>query len=281
MSLKEVFDRAAEELQQAETLMIHAGAGMGVDSGLPDFRGTTGFWKAYPLYEKLGLNFIEAANPRHFSRDPAFGWGFYGHRTALYRETSPHQGFQLLLNWIKALGLDYMVVTSNVDGQFQKAGFDEDRIYEVHGSLNYLQCTNVCRDSIWPNTEEIPVDLETMRARKVPQCPYCGAAARPNVLMFGDFSWVEKRAVEQENRFRRFLSRYRESKIFVIELGAGTAVPTIRNLSENIIRHYRGVLVRINPREYNVPPSQISIPCSALEGLQGIDNSLDKLRPEQ
>ena len=52
---------------------------MGVDSGLPDFRGDRGFWKAYPPYAKLGLHFAEMANPRWFDSDPELAWGFYGH----------------------------------------------------------------------------------------------------------------------------------------------------------------------------------------------------------
>ena len=69
---------------------------MGVDSGLPDFRGDQSSWRAYPPYKKLGLNFIEMANPEWFSRDPRLGWGFYGHRLNLYRTTSPHH------RWIRA-----------------------------------------------------------------------------------------------------------------------------------------------------------------------------------
>ena len=117
---------------------------MGVDSGLPDFRGDRGFWNAYPMYERLGLSFVEAANPDHFERDPAFGWGFYGHRTNLYRETSPMPAFRSCREWIDRFGLDWFVVTSNVDGQFQKAGFAEENILEVHGSIHHLQCIRPC-----------------------------------------------------------------------------------------------------------------------------------------
>src|SRR5512141_825913 len=95
-----MFDRAAEIVREADVFVITAGAGMGVDSGLPDFRGHQGFWKAYPPSASLGLSFAEAANPLHFERDPAFGWGFYGHRTNLYRETSPHAGCAPLPKWI-------------------------------------------------------------------------------------------------------------------------------------------------------------------------------------
>ncbi len=62
--------RAADVLRSAEALVIGAGAGMGVDSGLPDFRGTEGFWRAYPAYAKLGLDFASMANPRWFERRP-------------------------------------------------------------------------------------------------------------------------------------------------------------------------------------------------------------------
>src|SRR6185369_1821164 len=116
-------------------------------------------------------------------------WGFYGHRTNLYRETVPHEGFALLRRWIELLGLDHFVVTSNVDGQFQKAGFAEDRLLEVHGSIHHLQCLRPCCPAIWANEEQIPVDMATMRADHIPRCPHCGGVARPNVLMFGDFSW--------------------------------------------------------------------------------------------
>src|SRR4051812_26989878 len=96
---RETARRAAEVIAQADALLIAAGAGMGVDSGLPDFRGTDGFWNAYPPYAKLGLDFDSIANPRWFRDDPALAWGFYGHRLHLYRSTAPHEGFEILRRW--------------------------------------------------------------------------------------------------------------------------------------------------------------------------------------
>ena len=84
-------ERAAALLMQADSLIITAGAGMGIDSGLPDFRGPGGFWGVYPA---LG-------------------------------ERLPGGAF---------------VFTSNVDGQFQQAGFDPQHLHECHGSLHHLQC---------------------------------------------------------------------------------------------------------------------------------------------
>src|ERR1035441_1044020 len=114
MDIQEKFSLAATAIREASAMVITAGAGMGVNSGHPGCRGDHGFWNAYPMYERLGLSFVQAANPAHFERDPAFGWGFYGHRMNLYRETVPHQGFSLLQEWIVRFGLESFVVTSNV-----------------------------------------------------------------------------------------------------------------------------------------------------------------------
>nr|WP_320051193.1 Sir2 family NAD-dependent protein deacetylase [uncultured Desulfuromonas sp.] len=266
--------QAIETMKQAEVLVITSGAGMGVDSGLPDFRGDEGFWNAYPMYQHLGINFYEAANPIHFSRDPRFGWGFYGHRTNLYRDTVPHQGFALLKKWIKQLSVESFVVTSNVDGQFQKAGFPEEKIVEVHGSIHHLQCQRPCRHDIWPNTEQIPVDFTTMRAQHLPRCPYCGEVARPNILMFGDFSWIDERTAAQESRFNDFLIRHNGKRLVIVEMGAGTAVPTIRHLTQTLARKTNARAIRINPREAEIGAPNISIALGALAGLTAIDQAL-------
>jgi NAD-dependent SIR2 family protein deacetylase len=76
-------------------------------------------------------------------------WGFYGHRVALYRKTVPHAGFELLRRWGDAMPNGYFVFTSNVDGHFQKAGFNPLRIDECHGSIHYLQCLEPCSTSVW------------------------------------------------------------------------------------------------------------------------------------
>jgi NAD-dependent SIR2 family protein deacetylase len=274
MNLEDQFARAAGAIRSAKALVITAGAGMGVDSGLPDFRGDHGFWNAYPMYRRLGLSFVAAANPEHFERDPAFGWGFYGHRTNLYRKTVPHRGFQLLREWLDRFGPDFFVVTSNVDGQFQKAGFPEESILEVHGSIHHLQCLTPCSNAIWDNREEIRVDFETMRAENIPSCRHCGGVARPNVLMFGDFSWLPERTRRQERLFDEFLTDHRGDRLAVVEMGAGTAIPTIRYMGERLAQYQQAALIRINPREAQVPDGQISIATGALAGLEGIESRL-------
>ena len=158
-----------------------------------------------------------------------------------------------------------------MDGHFQKAGFPEDRVYEIHGSIHYLQCIRPCCSDIWENKEEIPVDYSTMRALKIPKCIHCGAVARPNILMFGDWSWVGDRTYKQGERYRRFLEKIKGARVVVVEIGAGTAIPSIRHTSESLMRSHGATLIRINPREFQVPPGGISIAEGGLKALENID----------
>src|SRR5437870_12239368 len=97
---EDAVQRAAEAIRGAQALLVGAGAGMGVDSGLPDFRGNEGFWKAYPPFR--GRSFASVSNPIWFRDDPAQAWGFFGHRLNLYRDTHPHAGFQILRKWAES-----------------------------------------------------------------------------------------------------------------------------------------------------------------------------------
>jgi NAD-dependent SIR2 family protein deacetylase len=76
--------KAAGLVKEATVLVVGTGAGMGIDSGLPDFRGNQGFWTNYPVF-KGKFNFMECANPAFLRQHPHLFWGFYGSRLAMYR----------------------------------------------------------------------------------------------------------------------------------------------------------------------------------------------------
>jgi len=262
-------DRAAGLIRDAGALLICAGAGMGVDSGLPDFRGGEGFWRAYPPYARLGLRFEELADPRHFAEDPELAWGFYGHRLALYRETVPHPGFRLLLEWGSRTPGGVRVFTSNVDGQFQRAGFAA--VAEAHGSIHHLQCLLGCTGEIWAADDVlVKIDAETMRAvPPLPSCPRCGGLARPNILMFGDVSWVPDRSQAQLDSLNAWRRAQRD--VVVVELGAGQAVPTVRRYAE-LASASTGALIRINPREPDIRHNRgVSLAAGALETMVALE----------
>jgi NAD-dependent SIR2 family protein deacetylase len=268
---------AAEVIRSADALLIGAGAGMGVDSGLPDFRGTEGFWKAYPAYAKLGLDFASMANPEWFEKDPEFAWGFYGHRLGLYRATTPHPGFELLRTWAARMRHGAFVFTSNVDGQFQKAGFPEERILEVHGSIHFVQCLGSCSQITSAAPYSVEVDPDTFRARPpLPTCPRCGSLLRPNILMFGDWGWDGSRAHLQKQELSRWLQAVPPGKLAIVECGAGTAIPSVRRFCEYSASEPGGSLIRINVREPQVPAGGISLPLKALEALRGISEELER-----
>ena len=249
---------AKQFTEEADAILITAGAGMGVDSGLPDFRGNEGFWNEYPVIKNLGIGFEGMANPKWFASNPQLAWAFYGHRLNLYRNTIPHDGFKMLLDLVEKKNNDYFIYTSNVDGQFQKAGFSQEKIVEVHGSIHHFQCSQHCTKNIWEaDKEAIEIDMEKFEAFNIPRGKDCGCISRPNILMFGDWSWVGSRSIKQEEKYYSWINSIRATnkKLAIIEIGAGTAIPTIRLQGENVAKSSKGhKLIRINP--YNAPKNQ-------------------------
>jgi NAD-dependent SIR2 family protein deacetylase len=270
VSPSDALDRAAAALSEAAGVLICAGAGMGVDSGLPDFRGDEGFWRAYPPMRHLGISFSEMADPRWFSRDPRLAWGFYGHRLHLYRDTVPHAGFGVLQRI--APQASRFVFTSNVDGQFQRAGFDPERVVEVHGSIHHLQSHDGPDEGIWSaDGVDVAIDPVAFRATgPLPRTPK-GHLARPNILMFGDWGWDSSRSQAQGERLERWLQGLSGARLVVVELGAGTAVPTVRNLSDRLSRRPFCTLIRINPREPHGPPGTLGLAMGAAEACAALE----------
>jgi NAD-dependent SIR2 family protein deacetylase len=264
-------EAAAVAIAEADAILIGAGAGMGVDSGLPDFRGDEGFWAAYPPMRHLNIRFSEMADPRWFRDDPSLAWGFYGHRLHLYRDTAPHPGFELLQRMAGDRPL--FVFTSNVDGAFQRSGFAADQVYEVHGSLHHLQCSEPCSDAIWSaEGTDVPIDPTTFRASEpLPKCPRCGSLARPNVLMFGDWGWSGSRSEAQAARFSQWVRSV--GRVAVLEFGAGTALPTVRRQCERVAQSL-GTLVRVNPRESFGPRGTIELAMGAQAACVAIEDQL-------
>ena len=273
--------RAAAAVAAADAILIGAGAGMGVDSGLPDFRGAQGFWQAYPRYAELGLDFPALANPRWFHKDPELAWGFYGHRLQLYRDAVPHAGFAQLLAWARQRRYGAAVFTSNVDGQFQKAGFAAAGvpIYECHGSIHLLQCLRECGVGLVPaDGITVQISEQTLRAEPpLPSCPRCHGLLRPSILMFGDAGWDSRNSDAQDEKLQAWLGQVAAAgaRAVVIECGAGLHVPTVRWFCAESARRLRAPLLRINPREAVADGGgyeHIALPLGAAETLRRIAN---------
>ncbi|QIE30180.1 NAD-dependent protein deacetylase (plasmid) [Caballeronia sp. SBC2] len=198
--------------------------------------------------------------------------GFYGHRLALYRETQPHAGFDILRKWSARMVHSAFVFTSNVDGQFQKAGFPPERVVECHGTIHNLQCIQPCTNESWSADDFNPVVNNTTceLESEIPRCQMCDRIARPNILMFGDWGWVEKYAERQRRALDAWLGEV--ERMVVVELGAGRALPTVRRFSE---RHGPRV-IRINPREHSISPKVgVGFAGGAHESLRLLDTCLN------
>ena len=161
---------------------------------------------------------------------------------------------------------DYFIYTSNVDGQFQKAGFPEDKIYECHGSIHFVQCTK-CKSGI-----KSAKNLDFKKRYFVPTCDKCNSSLRPNIMMFLDNNWDDSRSSEQFKRYTKFKrdATERNKRIVVIEIGAGTEIPTVRHNSERL-GMFNTRIIRINPREDKINYDMgVGISLGGLEAINKI-----------
>jgi len=189
-----------------------------------------------------------------FRSNSKLAWGFYGHRINLYKNTEPNSGFTLLKELVASKNSNYFIFTSNVDTHFQKAGFDREKIYEIHGSIEYLQCVSNCTKSVTKNNlNNLDINMEKLELENIPKCDSCGAVMMPNILMFGDGIFNESIVSAQNNNFQKWLKLIKDLRVVIFEIGVGTTIPTVRNFNDRYAqKHDNALLIRINPLEYEV-----------------------------
>jgi NAD-dependent deacetylase len=164
--------RLAELLGSAGRVLALTGAGISVPSGIPDFRSPgTGLW--------ANVDPMEVAHIEVFMRDPERFWRFYGQRFAALRGKEPNGAHHALVE-LERRGIVEAVVTQNIDGLHRLAGTRD--LIEVHGTIGTSSCLE-CGER---------VELAEVRARLeaapdgVPRCASCGAALKPDVVLFGE-----------------------------------------------------------------------------------------------
>lgn len=271
----ENFATIKQWLEEADCIVINTGAGMGVDSGLADYRGNGGQWGQ--VESTTGESVFDVVTPHYLLEHPEYAWKMFLTRLKEYEATTPHEGFQILLKWIKRYNLDYFALTSNIDGHLQKAGFEADRVRELHGTLAYFQSTRPdLYDKIWLNErsgEELLADLEK---GIFPTCPHSHVLARPNVYMFRDATYLPTHSKEQDARFQVFLERNKGKKMIVFEIGSGPHVQTVRMKTRMLKNDFGAKIVRINPKDFKVDEPHIGIAKGALKALQEIEMYLSE-----
>lgn len=243
-------------INNADGVVVTSGAGMSVDSGIPDFRGKSGLWTA----EKD--TFIKFADGSAWHERPLETWNFYITRLLNYSRLEPHRGYRDL----QKLHPDMFAVTSNVDGHFKRSGWSEDRVYEIHGNLEWIQCSRHCCAAMQP-MPEFGEPLQSLA--DAPHCPHCGEVSRPVVLMFNDPWFVATVEMRQSLKYLNWAAD--KENIVGIEIGAGTTVPSIRIFGEQQTK----TLIRINPHDHEINRKQdIMLPYSAVAGIDLLLNIL-------
>ncbi len=159
----DALDRAAEALASSRAALALTGAGMSVESGIPDFRSPGGLWRTYPPDEYATMS--------AFRRDPVKVWGMLRSMVSVLNEAGPNDGHRAMA-LLQREGLLERVITQNIDGLHRRAGSEHP--IEVHGSHRGLHCPS-CR---WLDRGASAGD------DGVPTCPRCTGPLKPPVVLF-------------------------------------------------------------------------------------------------
>lgn len=269
MDLTQKYQQAANWIKNADNVIVLTGAGMSVDSGLPDYRGEGGQWGQ--VEAQNGKSVFEVMNPENIDQNPKEMWLHFANCMHKHSLVVPHKGYHLLLEMLSAK--NYFVLTSNVDAQFFRTHFNENNIYEMHGSNQYLQCTKPCSDEVFANQLDLPRLAGAVENGFLPTCEKCGSLLRPNVYMFRDKTYVPTRTNQQKERYSEFLKNLKNNTL-AIEIGSGPHVQSIRRRTRELGSKYGAQIIRINPKDFEVKAPHLSVPSGALTSITQIYNLL-------
>lgn len=227
--------------RNADALLIGAGAGLTSAAGL-DYAGEDFRIKFKDYIDKYGFSDLYSSGFYDFPTVEE-RWTYWARHVEFSRYAPPALPLYQKL-WELAKDKNYFVITTNVDGQFYKAGFNPDRIFAVQGDYAEMQCARACHPGVYSNEAAVKNILAHRRGMTtdpeyLPRCPVCGGPAamhlRVDEFFVEDDKW-RKMAANYEN----FLRKYGSGRIFLLELGAGFNTPSI-------IRHPFEEIVRLNP----------------------------------
>lgn len=258
MPYEEQIANAAKAIQEADYILIGAGAGLSAAAGLT--YGGKRFEDNFPEFiEKYGMTDMYSAGFYPFSSEEA-RWGYWSKHVYVNRispEALPL--YKTLYELVK--DKSYFVLTTNADHQFYKAGFGEDKIFATQGDYGLIQCLRGCHAKTYDDIEMIEQMHQARRdclipSYMVPKCPVCNGPMTMNLRC--DRYFVEDDAWhEAERRFGEFLEKCGKENTVLLELGIGFNTPTIvRFPFEKLAGEKKNMtLIRLNLDEAIVPES--------------------------
>ena len=231
-AFSEQIERLKAALAGADAIIIGAGSGLSTSAGFV-YNGVrfeehfSDFAKKYGFRDMYSGGFYPYQTLEEY-------WAYWSRYVWLNRYTpAPKPVYDELLALVK--DTDYFVLTTNVDHQFQKAGFDKHRLFYTQGDYGLFQCSEPCCQETYDNEEIIRQMVEQQKNMRipsalVPRCPHCGKPMAMNLRC--DDTFVEDegwhRAAE---RYSEFLRRHKRLKTLFLDLGTGMNTPTIIKFS--------------------------------------------------
>ena len=246
-------------LQTADAIVIGAGAGLSDAAGIR-YSGRRFTDNFQGFIQQYGMTDMYTAGFYPFQTQEE-KWAYWARHIYLNRYEAPvGEVYTKLLELVR--DTPYFVITTNVDAQFYRAGFDRARIWAVQGDYGKLQCAKGCHDRLYDNQELVQTMLEQTAGCKipgdlVPKCPVCGGemevGIRKDMYFVQDAQWYE-----QAGRYEAFLNEVKGQKIVFLELGVGYNTPTIIRLPfEQMTAAFpKATLVRVN-LSYPEAPSKL------------------------
>ena len=262
-------------IRSAESVLFIFGAGMSVDSGIPDFRSSGGWYREDGPFARIGRMAFIMFTRSELEADWNRAWSIWGYKQAAVSRAKPHVGYMLLAEEAAKNPARVFVLTSNVDELAFRAGFPPEHVHRCHGSIFRLQCSEPCRRETWPMPDApLAVDAENFLVTgPLPHCPFCGAVARPNVYLFGDSeqSYVWEAGQATAERFSSWIAERQNAELLIVEIGCGLGAPGLRHRAEQYLaENPRSFLVRINDSAVNGPSERfVGIQGKALHVLSG------------
>jgi NAD-dependent SIR2 family protein deacetylase len=219
-------------IRQADTLFILAGAGLSTEVGIStywtDESAVYGGGKT-----RQGYTPLEHADASLWLQDTGAQIEYFAEKRKQFASIDfPASIYGTLLR--KVENKNYFCVTSNVDSGFYSAGFDVERLYEVHGSHRFCQCVMDAGHGVFASSNE-----------GTRTCLVCAMPTRPNVLFFNDNEFNPEVLYGQQARFNTFLDASERDasvrgRVAILELGVGSTVPRVRQLGNRLYRDYGG-----------------------------------------
>lgn len=230
-SYEKQIQKASALLEEAETILIGAGAGASAAAGLTysGERFTSHFGEFIEKYGSQYMTDMYTAGFYPFPTQEA-KWGYWSKHSLINRFVPPVMPlYRRLYEIVK--DKNYFVLTTNVDHQFQKAGFDEKRLFATQGDYGYIQCEKGCHQKIY-DAQDLFHAMDQARqdclipAGLVPKCPVCGGNMtmhlRCDQYFVEDENWHEA-----AGRYQDFLQETEHKKLVLLELGVGFNTPGI------------------------------------------------------